>query len=421
MKLAPVFTTLRVAFFLGVNDIKQSNPWTTVLIIFVMILSFLNILALRGTLLGIAEGITRSTVEGYTGDILISKAESKTDINDSNHIIQVLEHAPGIQFFSARYTSGVTVEANYKSQQRLSENYDTAGGTLVGIDPLMENQVTHAAEKIIEGAYLAPRDFDWIVLGKDFLEKYSTSPPGAGVGRKLTNVTIGSVVRIKVSGVSREVRIKGILDMGSIALNNRAFMLSSVVKGMINTPTGNVNEIAVVIKPGASVSSVLNYLKSTITTPAVIQTAEESIGGSTASFKQTFSLMGDVIGIIGLVVAAITIFIVIFVNAITRRKYIGILKGIGITQIAIEISYVYQALFYCLTGIFFGGIIIFWIIKPYLNTYPFTLPIGNMYFAAELADLVSRGSLLILATTISGFIPAWMVCRQNTLDAILGR
>ena len=39
-----------------------------------------------------------------------------------------------------------------------------------------------------------------------------------------------------------------------------------------------------------------------------------------------------------LVVASITIFIVIFINAITRRKFIGILQGIGISGEAIEID-----------------------------------------------------------------------------------
>jgi ABC-type lipoprotein release transport system permease subunit len=47
-------------------------------------------------------------------------------------------------------------------------------------------------------------------------------------------------------------------------------------------------------------------------------------------------------GSIGIVVSAITLFIVIFINAITRRKQIGILKGIGINSFAIEFSYLFQ-------------------------------------------------------------------------------
>ena len=45
-----------------------------------------------------------------------------------------------------------------------------------------------------------------------------------------------------------------------------------------------------------------------------------------------------------------TIFIVIFINALTRRKFIGILKGVGINGKAIEMSYMFQSIFYALFG-----------------------------------------------------------------------
>ena len=71
---------------------------------------------------------------------------------------------------------------------------------------------------------------------------------------------------------------------------------------------------------------------------ARIQTFDEAI---TLKFlkdiKGTFAILGNAISGIGLIVVCITIFIVIFVNAITRRRFIGILKGIGINKKAIFI------------------------------------------------------------------------------------
>ena len=127
------------------------------------------------------------------------------------------------------------------------------------------------------------------------------------------------------------------------------------------------------------------------------------------------------VGALALIVGAVTIFIVIFVNAITRRKFIGILKGIGITSRAIQISYVLQALFYALSGIIIGGIIIMTLLKPYIDLHPIDFPIAQGRLAITMSDIIIRGIILSITTIISGFVPAWLITRQNTLDSILGR
>jgi ABC-type lipoprotein release transport system permease subunit len=74
---------------------------------------------------------------------------------------------------------------------------------------------------------------------------------------------------------------------------------------------------------------------------------QEAIPDFLNQIKIAFSITRcNMIGLIGIIVASITIFIVIFINAVTRRKYIGILKGIGVTSGAIEFSYILQSFFY---------------------------------------------------------------------------
>ena len=48
-------SSLSVGAFLAISDIKRSNPWTTTLIIFVMTLTFFNMLLLGGYLLGLPK------------------------------------------------------------------------------------------------------------------------------------------------------------------------------------------------------------------------------------------------------------------------------------------------------------------------------------------------------------------------------
>ena len=119
--------------------------------------------------------------------------------------------------------------------------------------------------------------------------------------------------------------------------------------------------------------------------------------------------------------ASVTVFIVVFVNAITRRKYIGILKAIGITSLAIEVSYILQAVFYALIGSLIGMIILYTFFVPFFTQNPINFPFADGILYAPYADSLSRLGILVLSSVLSGFIPARIVVNQKTLDAILGR
>jgi len=135
----------------------------------------------------------------------------------------------------------------------------------------------------------------------------------------------------------------------------------------------------------------------------------------------TFALLGNLISSIGLVVASITIFIVIFINAITRRKFIGILKGIGISGETIEISYIIQSFFYAISGSLIGLVIVYAVLQPLIASHPIDFPFSDGILVAPILSTLLRMGLLIIATIIAGYVPARMIVRKNTLDSILGR
>ncbi|MBI2053687.1 MAG: FtsX-like permease family protein [Candidatus Sungbacteria bacterium] len=132
-------------------------------------------------------------------------------------------------------------------------------------------------------------------------------------------------------------------------------------------------------------------------------------------------MLGAAFSSIGLVVASITIFIVVFINAITRRKYIGIMKGIGIDGSAIRMSYVFQSVFYALFGSAIGLLIVYALLVPLIARHPIDFPFSDGILVAPLDQTLLRVGLLVFSTIVAGYIPAWMIIRKNTLDSILGR
>ena len=240
--------------------------------------------------------------------------------------------------------------------------------------------------------------------------------------RSLDNISIGSKIRIKIGNVTREVTVKGILKSKVGEVSQRAYMVDSQVRSLMGRDDHNVGEIAIELAPGIDPVAIRDTLiHSGLDRVAKIQTYVDAQPKFLKDIKDTFALLGNMISSIGLVVASITIFIVIFINAITRRKFIGILKGIGINGQAIEISYVMQSIFYAVCGSTIGVIIVYALIQPLIAAHPINFPFSDGILVAPLSGTFLRVGLLVLATIIAGYIPARMIVRRNTLDSILGR
>jgi len=415
------FTNIRVGFFLAVRQVRRANLWATSLIVFVMLLTFLNLVVVTGLLVGIVAGISNQFRVQETGDVIISALETKTYIENSPQILSFLQTLPQPDVISARYVTSGTAEANYFERTDLNERPNKTGVSIVGIDPVIENQFSGLSRLVGEGQYLLPTDYDTILIGSQLIDRYSFGEqPGL---TPLRNVYPGTRIRLTVNGHTREVVVKGILDVpANSPLAARIFMPATEVRQLMGRTDYAVSEIAVLLTPGTDAPTFRDFLKrSGVADNAKVRTFEDAIPNGVAEVQNTFAMIGNAIGSIGLAVAAITIFIVIFINAITRRKFIGILKGIGISGQAIEISYIFQSLFYAAIGSAFGLGILYGFLVPYVSAHPIVLPISNAIIVAPVDGTMLRIGLLVLTTVIAGYLPSRMIVRKNTLDSILGR
>lgn len=411
--------SLSLGLFLAIRQVKRSSLGTTALIIFVMTLTFLNLVVVYGILVGLIQGSVDVYKENFYGDVHISALPKKEYIEKSPEIIEIVKGLPWLESYSARYTKSGTVEGTYKERIDYTEKANIAGGILTGVDPIKENNTTDISKFIVEGRYLTPEDTDGILLGANTLKKYlDIDAPELPL---LKDVDVGDKVRISVGDYTKEVTVVGVIK-SKADFDSRIVMLDSSLRNLIGRTDYNVNEIAIKIKPYSDPYLVKNALvKSGVDKTSLVQTFEEGLPKFLKDIQDTFGLLGNVVGSIGLVVASITIFIVIYINAITRRKFIGILKGIGIDSVAIEFSYILQSLFYATMGILIGMAILYGFLVPYIDANPINFPFSDGILVANLGETLIRAGLLLIATIFAGFIPARLVVKQNTLDAILGR
>jgi putative ABC transport system permease protein len=410
---------IRIGFFLALRQIRRASVWTTSLIVFVMVLTFLNLVVVSGVLVGLIQGSVDANRVHYTSDVILSNLPKKDYIEQTPKMLSIVSALPEAQAYTARYIQGGTVETGYK-QAAKEEDIEHAASSFVGIDPVAENNVTNLSKFIVEGKYLEAGDYDQIMIGANLLKKYlPIESPGFTT---LSEVNIGDKVRIKINGISREVTVKGIIKAKVDELGFRVFFVDKQLRGLIGRDDYNVDEVSIKLKPGSDPTLVRDGLiRSGVGQYARVQTFEDAQPKFLKDIKATFALLGNMISSIGLAVASITIFIVIFINAITRRKFIGIMKGIGISGTSIETSYVFQSIFYAVIGSSIGLAVLFGMLQPYIAANPIDFPFSDGILVAPFGETMFRIALLVITTVIAGYIPARMIVRKNTLDSILGR
>lgn len=411
---------ITVGWFLARRELKRANIWTTTLIVAVMVFTFLNLIVVAGILVGLIQGSEDAQKRYAIGDVVISPFLNKSAIDQTPQVVDIVKTIPGYKNHTVRYSGSVKVESNYKNTLKPGEKRDGAGASLLGIDPAQEEKFSGVSKFIIRGSYLEPTDADSILIGKNLL--YEFTPIEAPGFQTLKDVQIGSRVKVTAGNVSKEYFVKGILSSKVDVFDTSVVMLASQVRDITGRTDLNAGSIAIQLLPNTDPYLAKQFLLDNgVGDYARVQVAEEAFPKFLKDIKATFSILGSAISGIGLVVASITIFIVIFVNAITRRRYIGILKGIGINQKAILYSYMYQATLYASIGISIGMVLVFGLIKPYFAANPINFPFSDGILVATVSGTLIRAGILLVTTMIAGYIPAKMVVKQNTLSAILGR
>jgi len=411
---------LRIGLLLGFRQIQRASKWTTLLIIFVMMFTFLNLIAVSGILVGLIVGAERAVRENAYGDLTISARSEEKHILETPSILRELAAYPEIKGYSVRYVGGGTLEANYKERRDLKAERDVVSVRVTGIDPIQESTMTNLSNLVVDGEYLDPTEEGRILIGVYYLKEYAEQY--GDIFDTVEGVTPGDTVRLTVGTISKEFIVKGIVESKVDEVNLNTYIPEREFRRIFGRIDQNADQIVMKLHtPGENIKIKESLLASGFGTFAKIQTFEEGVPKFLADIKNTFNVLGTFIGSIGIIVASITIFIIIFINALSRRRHIGILKGIGVDASAIEIAYVLQAAFYALIGSLIGALLTYGILIPYFDANPIPFPFSDGILVAEPLGTFYKFLVLFVITLIAGYLPAKIITRGNTLNAILGR
>lgn len=410
----------RIGLLLGWRQIQRANKWTTLLIISVMMLTFLNLIAVSGVLVGLIEGAERAVRAESLGDIIISERDDEDRIIETETILRELDAYPEVSAYSVRYSGAGELEANYKERRSLTAERDIAAVKVTGIDPALEDEMSNLSATVIDGEYLREDEEGYILIGYYYLEEFAEQ--FGDIFDTISNVHPGDTVRLTAGNISKEFTVKGIVQSKVDEVSLNTYIPEREFRRLFGRLDRNADQIVIRLADGASDAALKEtFVANNWDDFAKIQTYDEGKPKFITDIKNTMNLLGTFIGSIGIVVASITIFIIIFINAMSRRQQIGILKGIGIERRAIETAYVFQAAVYALAGSGLGALLTYGFLIGYFERNPIPFPFSDGILVAPPDETFIRFIILFIVTLFAGLLPAWLIVRQNTLNSILGR
>lgn len=417
-KLNNAVLTIRTAFFIAAKSIRRGSLAVKIVTVFILLLTFLNLLVVGGLLNGITEDVGAKVKTSLSGDVFIKPTKEYTYVQNTDEIFSILDKTSGVHY-SPRLTSGATIEYG----EAVAGQQPTRINTVVaGINPALESQVTTINNRVVSGAFLGADEKKSIVLGSSLVDGYTTSETSNG--ETLGKVVVGDKVRIRfpTNSSPQEFTVVGILNSKSAVVDQRAFINQETLSKLLMTGSGDYSEIAIVAGDNKASAALIQNLRATPDAGKnEVKSADEAIPSAIADVQKAFRMIGNIVGGTALLVGIVTIFVIVFVSASSRRRYLGILKAQGISAPTLVLSYILQIVFYVLAGVALGLVLLFAVLQPFFVSHPVSLPIADGQLFLPAHYVTTRIVILFVVSIISAFIPAWLIIRQNTLDAILGR
>lgn len=405
---------LRVASFLAFKFIVRGQRSTIILMILILSLSFVNLVFIAGILGGITAALNQQLITNLTSNIVVEPQEEpvkKRLIIHQEELRRHIQQIPGVIATSRHYKLPATLA--YDKEK--NGNLKFASTEVIGIDPDQEKEFTLVARNLLVGRYLEVLGTDEIILGSDLAGGYGSSQESTSLG----GVKVGDKVWVTFSnGVERHYRVKGIYKVWFSFVDRLAFITSREAESAFSVYNDASQILVQVDTARLSEDSGVHQIQAIAPNLKVRKWTE--LMGEFADVTTAFNMITLVVSAVGLAVAAATIFILIYVHAVNKRRQIGILKAIGIKQSIIVCSYVLQSLFYSFCGVAIGSLLIFYVLAPYFSEHPLKLPIGDTSLVLDPMRIIFSILSVLAAASIAGFIPSWRVAKQNILKAIWG-
>lgn len=408
---------INASFFLFYKYITRGNKGTLILTVIVAALAFLQINTISGLMSGAVSLIYQQSKTNYVSNLVVQPGKDQWG-NAEPYLTQVtalkrkIDTIPGVIASSARYSTGSIVTYD---PDKTGKDVRTISWPILSMNPEDDTKVSDISKYMVSGEFLDESDRDQVIMGREISGGFGASLEV----QSLKGANVGDEITIKYqNGIARDYTIKGIFATVFPLSDMSIFVTHKEMESVLGLHD-RASEILIKTDETYPEQYYVDQLRRAGIELQDIKQWKDFIG-LVLGIAQSFDIIKRIILVIGLMVAGVTIYIVIFIATISRKKQIGIMKAIGMKELIVVMSYIFLALFYALVGIGVGTAVLELLIRPYFIAHPLSFPMGLVSLKLVPSEFAISIISMIVVSLIAGFIPSWKVTRENIIKAIWG-
>lgn len=396
------YHALKTALFLAWKNITKSKK-TLVIIVLVLSLSFLSITFFAAIIDGLKFTFEEKSINTLTGHVTVEPHNDETYIDNTEATVEKIEKLPQVTGVSSRLEKGATI----------NDGDTQLAGQAMFINPIKEKTTSSFLSSIVEGRTLPEDTTDSVLIGADLVKKYASEDDK----KKKLDISTGDIIQISfTNGIKDEFKVRGIYETGSAFSDNYILFNKETYNSIFNKSDISTSIIITLPQRGKELALKQDLIQIGI---------DEKINpwytkiNRIKQFTASLDITNKITGVIGLLTSFATIYIIIFINVMTKRRQIGILKAVGIEKNIILLSYVIQSMVYGVLGILLG-LFITGVFLLYLSYNPLIMPIGEVVPILTPGKILTASVSIFLASIAAGYFPSKKAADENILSAIFG-
>ncbi len=389
---------LRLILTFVLRDISK-NAIVLSLIILTLALGCLAIL-LTGSVLDGFQTMLSNSARGWLGDIVLLPPNDRKTISHAQDVSNMLLSRDDIVATSTRSYGNLSVQF----EEKISFPY-----TVIGINPKEEQQVSTLPFQMIEGSFFdEAKSPDEIILGTSIADDLAQ---GSGDGIRVhKNDTVQVLFP---NGTSQNFRVRGVLDAKTFYPNFSVFFQKDILDNFPETARNK--SIIVKSTPKSNIHNIQQSLQQSFPSLTIHTWLDES--SYIEDILDATSFITKSIIQILIVSISVIIAIIIYINIIQKRRQIGILKSMGVSNHFIFTAYLFEAIAYFLIA-FFLGLLLFFGIYSYSIHHPISMPIGDFHTVISPFVILIYFLIILSATLLGSIIPTHIATRTNIIDVL---
>ena len=303
----------------------------------------------------------------------------------------------------------------------LASNLDKTKGVLVlGIDPVKEKEVNRLQDKIVKGDYIESVQDNGVVVGEGLASQFKL---------KVNDTLVLLGQGYHASSAAGKYRVKGIIKLGSIELNNNVVYMSLQQAQQLLGADKHITSISVILEKGTH----LNTLKGSIQKLIGLDTYE------VMSWKEMMPELDQfieadssghyiIIGVLYLIIA-FGLFGTILMMVFERQHEFGILIAIGMKRALLALMLLLESIMISLIGCFLGIIGGIFIVKWFtIHPIQFTGDLKEfyedygiesiIYFSSDEKVFFTQTLIVLVLSTLLALYSGYNVMKLKPVEAI---